>query len=106
MSRNRFRVGKMRKRTYTALEETGWDMQNVHKNTKTNVTPLSKLDSNIGNARPDALSDLKKTSQITDSEEGKQLEEDTIPLTTIHNLVGTCEIFSSVQPIDLDYVYK
>jgi len=28
------------------------------------------------------------------------------PLTTIHNLVGTCEIFSSVMPIDLEFVYK
>ena len=81
-------------------------MQNVHKNTKTGVTPLSVLDSNIGNARPDALCS-DKTSKTTDSaaEAGEQAEEE-IPLTTIHNLVGTCEIFSSVQPIDLDYVYK
>ena len=28
------------------------------------------------------------------------------PLTTIHNLVGTCEIASSVTPIDLEYVFK
>ena len=29
-----------------------------------------------------------------------------IPLTTIHNLVGTCEIASSTVPIDLEYVYR
>ena len=28
------------------------------------------------------------------------------PLTTIHNLVGTCEISSSVMPIDLEFVYR
>jgi TATA-box binding protein (TBP) (component of TFIID and TFIIIB) len=31
---------------------------------------------------------------------------DTAPLTTIHNLVGTCEIAASTVPIDLEYVYR
>jgi hypothetical protein len=34
-----------------------------------------------------------------------QMDENTAPITTIHNLVGTSEIFSSIQPIDLEYVY-
>jgi hypothetical protein len=129
VSRKRFCVGKMRKRTYTALEETGnWgtNLQDVlqsqkkpHVNQKKNernistMTPLSVLDENvssIGNTQPDSLSGLK-TSKIKDStteeqEEEEEEEEDSIPLTTIHNLVGTCEIFSSVQPIDLEYVFR
>ena len=28
------------------------------------------------------------------------------PLTTIHNLVGTCEISSSIMPIDLEFVAR
>jgi len=125
VSRKRFCVGKMRKRTYTALEETGnrgTNLQDVlqsqkktHINQKKNernistTTPLSVLDENvssIGNTQPDSLSDLK-TNNIKDSTtEDEEEEDDSIPLTTIHNLVGTCEIFSSVQPIDLEYVFR
>jgi hypothetical protein len=32
------------------------------------------------------------------------VDDDAAPITTIHNLVGTSEIFSSIQPIDLEYV--
>ena len=32
--------------------------------------------------------------------------EDEAPPTTIHNLVGTCEIAASTTPIDLEYVYR
>jgi transcription initiation factor TFIID TATA-box-binding protein len=33
-------------------------------------------------------------------------DEDVAPPTTIHNLVGTCEIAASTTPIDLEYVYR
>ena len=112
----------MRKRTYTALEETckwGTNLQDVlHRPNKSNtttvrnistVTPLSVLDGSsvIGTSQPDSLS--SKTSKITASgiQASEQEEnDDEIPLTTIHNLVGTCEIFSSIQPINLDYVFS
>jgi TATA-box binding protein (TBP) (component of TFIID and TFIIIB) len=33
-------------------------------------------------------------------------QPDTAPVATIHNLVGTCEIQSSITPIDLERVYR
>lgn len=33
-------------------------------------------------------------------------QSDTAPVATIHNLVGTCEIQSSITPIDLERVYR
>jgi len=72
------------------------------------VSPLSVLDTPgscpVGVTRPDSLRGLKN-KPASDPIEIEPSEDDGVPLTTIHNLVGTCEIFSSVQPIDLDYVY-
>ena len=119
----------MRKRTYTALDETDnyvstWDntsLQNVlqkQNKKQTHVIPpkvgvsseihqsaLETPSLSIGVADPDSLCNLKNS--VTPTSTGvSSPEHDDTPITTIHNLVGTCEIFSSIQPIDLEYVFK
>jgi transcription initiation factor TFIID TATA-box-binding protein len=37
---------------------------------------------------------------------GSSDQQETAPIATIHNLVGTCEIQSSITPIDLERVYR
>jgi transcription initiation factor TFIID TATA-box-binding protein len=37
---------------------------------------------------------------------GNPVQSETAPIATIHNLVGTCEIQSSITPIDLERVYR
>jgi len=114
----------MRKRTYCAIDEPtscvskiSQDVSHTGKKKPTenlkevldsckpqqhsaNGTPGSLL----GFPQPDSLSKLN-TKSVPACIETEPNEDDGIPLTTIHNLVGTCEIFSSVQPIDLDYVF-
>ena len=41
-----------------------------------------------------------------ETEEPMALIDSDAPLTTIHNLVGTCEIASSIMPIDLEHVAR
>ena len=114
----------MRKRTYTALDgPTGsvseWDTSHhvTHTEKKngvhmvkeggvaSSVSSLSVLrtpGSPLGATKPDSLFTQIPVKQV---EREFDTCSDDIPLTTIHNLVGTCQIFSSVQPIDLDYLY-
>ena len=119
----------MRKRTYTALDGptnyvSTWDNtlmqdvlqtqtkksthaipQKVGVSSELHQSALQTPQLSIGVAKPDSLGDLKNSVTPTSTEVSSP-EIDDIPLTTIHNLVGTCEIFSSIQPIDLELVYK
>ena len=115
----------MRKRTYHALDEPtscvskfSQNVSHTEKKTSaekqkgvlgsckpqqqhsTNETPGSLL----GFPQPDSISNLNMKG-VPACIKTEAIEDDDIPLTTIHNLVGTCEIFSSIQPIDLDYVF-
>jgi transcription initiation factor TFIID TATA-box-binding protein len=56
----------------------------------------------IDSRRVEHLSQVK----LSDGTPSTMPTEDDIPLTVIHNLVGTCEISSSITPIDLQYVYS
>jgi hypothetical protein len=120
----------MRKRTYTAINEPkscvsiwGADSQDVsvlpekkkfvqttdekvgHSSHEQPTSVFDTPDSKLGVSRSDSLHDLNKYVTPVCGDITPPYEDDGIPLTTIHNLVGTCEFFSSVQPIDLEYVY-
>jgi hypothetical protein len=114
----------MRKRTYTALVGTE------------SITGDDVFDSTAKRAlaRPDDIDIPTVGCTNTDNRDGLEPEDglkkslgnhtdtiptgkiscvantvpslETTPLTTIHNLVGTCEIASSITPIDLEYVYR
>jgi hypothetical protein len=89
----------MRKRTYTALVSSS-DLcgPNGENNTCVKRMAGSSLDTH---KEPDSCEGITPHSTF-EEEDG----DSDIPLTTIHNLVGTCEIASSTVPIDLEYVYK
>ena len=90
----------MRKRTYTALINTelcGSDEQNntCAKRGVSSAMPVTHKETDLGEATTGPESTTVEEEDDSDT-----------PLTTIHNLVGTCEIASSTVPIDLEYVYK
>lgn len=117
----------MRKRTYTALINKsdsaycGENNTSLHVSKHNNETSVRKTTSDTdtivdtttinGSDQPDSSrgpmhppsSYMNYTDTATCA--GVDVVSDT-PLTTIHNLVGTCEIASSTVPIDLEYVYK
>jgi transcription initiation factor TFIID TATA-box-binding protein len=114
----------MRKRTYTALEddlsyslEGGGDVSTrVSKHKKvteeaafdTLSTPLVITNQNDA-IQPVVAHQMNHPSNLKMSDgipSTVYTADDDIPLTIIHNLVGTCEISSSVTPIDLQYVYS
>ena len=108
----------MRKRTYCALDEpTSCVSKNLQDVTHTQkkktfqtsggVQESSKTQTQFASETPGSLLGFPKPDSLgnLDTNSVPEPNEDDIPVTTIHNLVGTCEIFSSVQPIDLDYVY-
>jgi hypothetical protein len=114
----------MRKRTYTALVGT----ESITGDEFDSTTKRNAL------ARPDDIDITTVGCTNTDNRDGLEPEDglkkslgnhtdtiptgkiscvantvpslETTPLTTIHNLVGTCEIASSITPIDLEYVYR
>jgi TATA-box binding protein (TBP) (component of TFIID and TFIIIB) len=63
----------------------------------------SATDKSVGNI-PSVQSSVSHGLACKLSEHPPQSE--TAPVATIHNLVGTCEIQSSITPIDLDRVYR
>jgi hypothetical protein len=90
----------MRKRTYTALVNTdlcGPGDENNTCNTRgvSSVMPVTHKEPDLCEATTDASTTVNE-----------EADSDDTPLTTIHNLVGTCEIASSIVPIDLEYVYR
>ena len=117
----------MRKRTYTALVNTGSSLcddddntssqRNKHSSTMQNATygtgdaidVLANKDNenplNTGGLVTHGMSSGINNTGTTSTTDVDDPNSD-IPLTTIHNLVGTCEIASSTVPIDLEYVYR
>jgi hypothetical protein len=116
----------MRKRTYTALvnepypTECGRDVlydSNIKHNASESLVYASsshtnkRVDTHYKSTHTSLGSDHVDTI-VNETVMGAALDTSSIPsleatpLTTIHNLVGTCEISSSIIPIDLEYVYK
>jgi Transcription factor TFIID (or TATA-binding protein, TBP) len=121
----------MRKRTYTALVDNatcvstggsdvsmkhcsqGSTQRTVSNNTASHVTEQTDntlmpfVSHNTTTRVTNLLSSQANTSSLfRESVETKLLTIDDTPMATIHNLVGTCCISSSVMPIDLEYVYR
>ena len=110
----------MRKRTYTALVNDpnsigGNDVLyttdkrgNGSGNTEQTHRAVNNVSLEKGGLLPGSLS-LNKCSTLDKDglhNTSHALDMESAPLTTIHNLVGTCEIASSIMPIDLEYVYR
>ena len=111
----------MRKRTYTALVgPLGDDVAIKYSPSIDKTQSVSRrLKPLIGNIDNGTVSSLVDNDAIIDlSEKRLQLSSnhelasfptpalDDTPIATIHNLVGTCCITSSIMPIDLEYVYR
>ena len=87
----------------TKLEETSAHRTATPTTTNTSTTTTTTTTTNT-------TADAKASQQLAvcggGGGGGGSSHLDTTPLTTIHNLVGTCEIASSIMPIDLEYVYR
>jgi TATA-box binding protein (TBP) (component of TFIID and TFIIIB) len=71
---------------------------------KRHYNKIDEIDSSLPMATHRNQTTENKTP--SDLEEPLDSIQDEAPLTTIHNLVGTCEILSSTMPIDLEHVSR
>ena len=101
----------MRKRTYTALINTSESVCTSsrvvkHANTTSVGRDNSATDGDDKCNDVDTSTVMSSYMNYTDTVTTAMDVASETPLTTIHNLVGTCEIASSIVPIDLEYVYR